>query len=55
MGTINQNANLYVGGKLRIKSGHYPKGLQPMNGNLDVMYIGLSLHAKNRRKQHGKR
>ena len=58
MGNINQNANLYDGnGKLRVRANcyHYKpfmKGYgQPSKGNYDKMFIGISLHAKNRHKK----
>ena len=51
MGIINKDSNLYdKKGVLRVKAGHYPKGQQPLNGNMDVMQFGLSKHLRNVKK-----
>lgn len=56
MGIINQNANLYDrDGNLRISSRCYSDNKSaPMEGDYDVMYIGMSLHEKSKRSKRKK-
>lgn len=51
MGYINQDANIYnKDGKLLHRVGQYPKDVQPLNGNMNVMYVGMMKHRKNAKK-----